>query len=65
MKKVLFMATMGLLVATVSCQNNAGYTIKGKIIGGSDGDTVYLQRLDKGLVPVDTTVLKGERVTFS
>ena len=65
MKKVLFMATMGLLVATVSCQNNAGYTIKGKIIGGSDGDTVYLQRLDKGLVPVDTTVLKGESFTFS
>ena len=65
MKKVLFMATMGLLVATVSCQNNAGYTIKGKIMGGSDGDTVYLQRLDKGLVPVDTTVLKGESFTFS
>ena len=39
MKKILLMATAGLL-AFASCQEKAGYTIKGTIEGVAEGDTV-------------------------
>lgn len=41
------MATAGLL-AFASCQEKAGYTIKGTIEGVAEGDTVYLQNFVDG-----------------
>ena len=64
MKKLLFMATAGLL-AFASCQDNAGYTIKGTIEGVSEGDTVYLQNfVDGNLIKLDSAVVKGGAFEF-
>ena len=53
------MATAGLL-AFASCQEKAGYTIKGTIEGVAEGDTVYLQNfVDGSLVKMDSAVVKG------
>ena len=41
------MATAGLL-AFASCQEKAGYTIKGTIEGVAEGDTVYLKNFVDG-----------------
>ena len=58
------MATAGLL-AFASCQEKAGYTIKGTIEGVAEGDTVYLQDfVDGGLVKMDSAVVKGGAFEF-
>lgn len=64
MKKILLMATAGLL-AFASCQEKAGYTIKGTIEGVAEGDTVYLQNfVDGSLVKMDSAVVKGGAFEF-
>ena len=58
------MATAGLL-AFASCQEKAGYTIKGTIEGVAEGDTVYLQNfVDGSLVKMDSAVVKGGAFEF-
>lgn len=58
------MATAGLL-AFASCQEKAGYTIKGAIEGVAEGDTVYLQNfVDGSLVKMDSAVVKGGAFEF-
>lgn len=58
------MATAGLL-AFASCQEKAGYTIKGTIEGVAEGDTVYLQNfVDGSLVKMDSAVVKGGTFEF-
>ncbi|MFR4738041.1 TlpA disulfide reductase family protein [Phocaeicola coprocola] len=64
MRKILLMATAGLL-AFASCQEKAGYTIKGAIEGVAEGDTVYLQNfVDGSLVKMDSAVVKGGAFEF-
>lgn len=59
MKKFIFMATAGLL-AFASCQENAGYTIKGTAEGVADGETVFLQDFVEGdFVKTDSAVVKA------
>ena len=58
------MATAGLL-AFASCQEKAGYTIKGTIEGVAEGDTVYLQDfVDGELIKMDSAVVKGGAFEF-
>lgn len=58
------MATAGLL-AFASCQEKAGYTIKGAIEGVAEGDTVYLRNfVDGSLVKMDSAVVKGGAFEF-
>lgn len=64
MKKLFFVATAGML-ALASCQDKAGYTIKGSIEGVKDGEVVYLQNFaDGNLVKTDSAVVKGGTFEF-
>lgn len=64
MKKFMFLATAGLL-ALASCQEKAGYTIKGTAEGVADGETVFLQDyVDGNFVKKDSAVVKAGAFEF-
>ena len=58
------MATAGLL-ALASCQEKAGYIIKGTAEGVADGETVFLQNfVDGNFVKTDSAVVKAGTFEF-
>lgn len=64
MKKVLFLAAAAMSMA--ACQEKAGYTIDGTIVGANDGDYVYLSSINgRKSVVLDSAVVKGGKFQFT
>lgn len=63
MKSVIGMLSLMAIVA--SCSNYKDYTITGKVEGGADGDTVYLQKAEgRRLVKLDSAIIENGVFTF-
>lgn len=63
MKRIMY----ALAVASVAagCSNSNGYQINGTVAGASDGDTVYILRMEgRQFVPQDTAIVKKEKFKF-
>lgn len=67
MKKIGLYFSLIILLLIQSCHSQnapAGFTINGKITGGTDGKMVYLQSAENGKVNLDSTILKDGNFQF-
>jgi len=63
MKKFTYLLAVAAVVA--ACSGNKGYVVTGTVEGGSDGDTVYLQKVEgRQLVKLDSAVINKGTFTF-
>ena len=63
MKKLAYLLATATLVACSGGQN--GYTIKGSIAGATDGEMVYLQKVEgRQYVALDSAIIANEAFTF-
>ena len=66
MRKFTYLMAVAALAS--ACSNgNGGYTITGTVQGASDGDAVYLQRIEgrRNIVKQDSAVIKDGKFTFT
>lgn len=64
MKKLAYLLATAALVAACSGTQN-GYTIKGSIAGATDGEVVYLQKVEgRQYVVLDSAIIANEAFTF-
>ena len=63
MKKLAYLLATAALAACSGGQN--GYTIKGSIAGATDGEMVYLQKVEgRQYVALDSAIIANEAFTF-
>lgn len=62
-KKLTYLFAVAAIVA--ACSGNKGYVVTGTVQGGSDGDTVYLQKVEgRQLIKLDSSVITNGTFTF-
>ena len=66
MKKMIYLMAAAAL-ATACSQDKNSYTITGTVQGASDGDTIFLQRVEgrRNIVKEDAAVIKNGQFTFT
>lgn len=63
MKKLTYLLAAAAILA--ACNGNKGYTVTGTVEGASDGDTVYLKKVEgRQLVSLDSAVISNGTFTF-
>ena len=63
MKKLTYLLAAAAVLA--ACNGNKGYTVTGTVEGASDGDTVYLKKVEgRQLVSLDSAVISNGTFTF-
>jgi len=66
MKKMIYLIAAAAL-ATACSQDKNSFTITGTVQGASDGDTIFLQRIEgrRNIVKEDTALIKNAKFTFT